>query len=173
LDDGRKEMKAKSIQDSSAVMAQVMNPQDANPAGNVHGGVIMKLIDTVAGVVAMRHAGSMAVTASIDRLDFYHPVFVGNLVTLRASLNFVGRTSMEVGVRVESEDVVTGERRHTSTAYLTFVALDKNGRPVPLPELILETAVDERRNREAKIRRESRLAEKTREKESQRARDAI
>ncbi|MGV8080278.1 MAG: acyl-CoA thioesterase [Syntrophales bacterium] len=166
-------MKAKSIQDSSAVMAQVMNPQDANPAGNVHGGVIMKLIDTVAGVVAMRHAGSMAVTASIDRLDFYHPVFVGNLVTLRASLNFVGRTSMEVGVRVESEDVVTGERRHTSTAYLTFVALDKNGRPVPLPELILETAVDERRNREAKIRRESRLAEKTREKESQRARDAI
>ncbi len=166
-------MKAKSIQDSSAVMAQVMNPQDANPAGNVHGGVIMKLIDTVAGVVAMRHAGSMAVTASIDRLDFYHTVFVGKLVTLRASLNFVGRTSMEVGVRVESEDVVTGERRHTSTAYLTFVALDKNGRPVPLPELILETAVDERRNREAKIRRESRLAEKTREKESQRARDAI
>ncbi|NPU83085.1 MAG: acyl-CoA thioesterase [Syntrophaceae bacterium] len=161
-------MTAKTVQNSSAVMAQVMNPQDANPAGNVHGGVIMKLIDTVAGVVAMRHAGSMAVTASIDRLDFYHPVFVGNLVTMRASLNFVGRTSMEVGVRVESEDVCTGEIRHTSTAYLTFVALDKNNRPQPLPELILETAVEERRNREAKIRRESRLAEKTREKESQR-----
>jgi len=161
-------MTAKSVRHSAAVMAQVMNPQDANPAGNVHGGVIMKLIDTAAGVVAMRHAGSMAVTASLDRLDFYHPVFVGNLVTLRASLNLVGRTSMEVGVRVESENILTGERRHTSTAYLTYVALDPNGRPQPLPELILETAAEERRNREAKIRREFRLAEKTKEKESQR-----
>jgi uncharacterized protein (TIGR00369 family) len=142
-----------------------MNPQDANPAGNVHGGVIMKLIDTAAGAVAIRHARSNAVTASIDRLDFFHPVFVGDFVTLRASLNFVGRTSMEVGVRVESENLLTGERRHTSTAYLTYVALDGQGQPLPLPPMILETEEEKRRNREAKVRRETRLAEKAKEKQ--------
>jgi uncharacterized protein (TIGR00369 family) len=142
-----------------------MNPQDANPAGNVHGGVIMKLIDTAAGAVAIRHARSNAVTASIDRLDFFHPVFVGDFVTLRASLNFVGRTSMEVGVRVESENLMTGERRHTSTAYLTYVALDGQGQPLPLPPMILETEEEKRRNREAKVRRETRLAEKAKEKQ--------
>ncbi|HEY5497000.1 MAG TPA: acyl-CoA thioesterase, partial [Syntrophales bacterium] len=89
-------MEGKKVRDSSVVMAQQMNPQDANPAGNVHGGVIMKLIDTAAGVAAIRHARANAVTASVDRLDFYHPVFVGDFVTLRASVNFVGRTSMEV-----------------------------------------------------------------------------
>jgi uncharacterized protein (TIGR00369 family) len=146
-------------------MAQQMNPQDANPAGNVHGGVIMKLIDTAAGAVAIRHARSNAVTASIDRLDFFHPVFVGDFVTLRASLNFVGRTSMEVGVRVESENLLTGERRHTSTAYLTYVALDGQGQPLPLPPMILETEEEKRRNREAKVRRETRLAEKAKEKQ--------
>jgi uncharacterized protein (TIGR00369 family) len=146
-------------------MAQQMNPQDANPAGNVHGGVIMKLIDTAAGAVAIRHARSNAVTASIDRLDFFHPVFVGDFVTLRASLNFVGRTSMEVGVRVESENLMTGERRHTSTAYLTYVALDGQGQPLPLPPMILETEEEKRRNREAKVRRETRLAEKAKEKQ--------
>lgn len=125
----------------------------------------MKLIDTVGGVVAIRHARSIAVTASVDRLDFHHPVFIGDLVTLTASLNYVGKTSMEVGVRVESENPITGQRRHTSTAYLTFVALDKNGRPMQLPPLILETEEQMRRNQEANIRRETRLAEKTKEKE--------
>lgn len=158
-------MKGKRVQESSIVMAQQMNPQDANPAGNVHGGVIMKLIDTAAGAVAIRHARSNAVTASIDRLDFFHPVFVGDFVTLRASLNFVGRTSMEVGVRVESENLMTGERRHTSTAYLTYVALDGQGQPLPLPPMILETEEEKRRNREAKVRRETRLAEKAKEKQ--------
>ena len=158
-------MKEKRVQESSIIMAQQMNPQDANPAGNVHGGVIMKLIDTAAGAVAIRHARSNAVTASIDRLDFFHPVFVGDFVTLRASLNFVGRTSMEVGVRVESENLLTGERRHTSTAYLTYVALDGRGQPLPLPPMILETEEEKRRNREAKVRRETRLAEKAKEKQ--------
>jgi len=164
-------MKEKRVQESSVIMAQQMNPQDANPAGNVHGGVIMKLIDTAAGAVAIRHARSNAVTASIDRLDFFHPVFVGDFVTLRASLNFVGRTSMEVGVRVESENLLTGERRHTSTAYLTYVALDGRGQPLPLPPMILETEEEKRRNREAKVRRETRLAEKAKEKQCNPASD--
>jgi acyl-CoA hydrolase len=127
----------------------------------------MKLIDTAAGAVAVRHARSNAVTASIDRLDFHNPIFIGDFVTIRASLNLVGRTSMEVGVRVESENLITGERRHTASAYLTFVALDKDGRPTPLPQLILETDDEKRRNREAKARRETRLAEKTKEKACQ------
>lgn len=158
-------MEGKNVEQSSVVMAQQMNPQDANPAGNVHGGVIMKLIDTVAGVVASRHARANVVTASVDRVDFLHPVFVGNFVTLRASLNYVGKTSMEVGVRVESENLITGRSRHTSTAYLTFVALDSQGHPMPLPLLLLETEEQKRRNREAKARREARLATKMSEKE--------
>jgi uncharacterized protein (TIGR00369 family) len=164
-------MEGKKVRDSSVVMAQQMNPQDANPAGNVHGGVIMKLIDTAAGVAAMRHARSNAVTASVDRLDFYHPVFVGDFVTLRASVNFVGRTSMEVGVRVESENILTGERLHTSTSYLTYVSLDKHGKASVLPPLILETDVQRRRHGEAKTRRKMRLAEKTQEKTCQQDQD--
>ena len=158
-------MKEKSSRESGIVLAQVMNPEDANPAGNVHGGVIMKLIDTAAGVAAIRHARSNVVTASVDRLDFFHPVFIGDLVILRAGVNLVGRTSMEVGVRVESEDLKTGNRRHTSTAYLTYVALDSNSRPLPLPPLKPGTEEEKRRHREAGARRKTRLAEKTTEKE--------
>jgi uncharacterized protein (TIGR00369 family) len=157
----------KKIRESSVVMAQLMSHQDTNTAGNVHGGVIMKLIDTAGGVAAVRHARSTTVTASIDRLDFHHPVFVGDVLTLRASLNHVGRTSMEIGVRVEAENPRTGERRHTASAYLTYVALDASGRPLPLPPLILETEEEIRRNREAKARREARLAEKKQEKACQ------
>ena len=156
-------MEGKRIQDTSVVIAQMMIPQDANPAGNIHGGVIMKLIDTAAGVAASRHARSHVVTASIDRLDFHCPVHIGDLVFFRASINMVGRTSMEVGVKVESENLLTGEVRHTSSAYLTYVALDANGRPHEVPPLILETVEDIRRNREAKTRRETRLIEKKRE----------
>lgn len=148
-------------------MAQVTVAQDVNPAGNVHGGVIMKLIDTTAAVVASRHARSNVVTASIDRLDFHHPIFVGDLLFLRGSLNMVGRTSMEIGVRVEAENLITGEVRHTASAYLTFVSLDKTGRPCEVPPLILETEEEIRRNREAKIRRELRLKEKQQEKQCQ------
>ncbi len=148
-------------------MAQVMEPQDVNPAGNVHGGVIMKLIDDAAGVVASRHARTNVVTASIDRLDFHNPVFVGDLLFLKGSLNMVGRTSMEIGVRVEAENIVTGELRHTASAYLTFVALDEKGKPREIPPLIIETEEEVRRNREAKIRRQLRLTERKTEEACQ------
>ena len=160
-------MTGKRIKDSSVTIAQVMIPQDVNPAGNVHGGVIMKLIDTAAAVVASRHSRCNTVTVSIDRLDFHYPVFVGDLLFFKASLNMVGRTSMEVGVRVEAENLITGEVRHTASAYLTFVALDKDGRPQAVPPLIVETDDEKRRNREAKTRREVRLAERKQEAKCQ------
>jgi uncharacterized protein (TIGR00369 family) len=156
-------MEPKKVSDSKVILAQLMNPQDANPAGNVHGGVIMRLIDSAAGTVALRHSRSNVVTASIDRIDFLCPVFIGELVTLRASLNFVGRTSMEIGVRVEAENLITGEVRHTNSAHLTFVAMDKNGRPKEVPRLILETEEDHRRNERAKARREACLKRRGRE----------
>jgi len=160
-------MAGKSVKDSSVIIAQVMIPQDANPAGNVHGGVIMKLIDTAASVVASRHARSNVVTVSIDRLDFHHPVFVGDLLFFKCSLNMVGRTSMEIGVRVEAENLITGEVRRTASAYLTYVALDKDGRPHEVPALILETEEEIRRNTEARARREMRLVERRREEKCQ------
>jgi len=153
-------MEGKTVKETSVVIAQEMNPQDANPAGNVHGGVIMKLIDTAAGVVAKRHAGCNVVTASIDSLDFHNPVYVGDVVFFKASINYVGNTSMEVGVRVEAENPITGEVRHTASAYLTFVALDEKGKPKKVPKLILETEEEKRRYREAERRREIRLSEK-------------
>ncbi len=157
-------MQAKKMSDTAMVMAMQMNPHDANPLGNVHGGVIMKHIDTAAGVVAVRHAGRPAVTASIDRLDFFYPVFVGDVLILKASLNLVGNTSMEVGVRVEAENPVTGQVRHTASAYLTFVALDDQGRPVAVPPVMAETPAQKLRQEQAKKRRRMRLAEKRRER---------
>jgi acyl-CoA hydrolase len=161
-------MKGKRSQDSRIVIIQQMTQQDANLAGNVHGGVVMKHIDSTAGIVAVRHASSNVVTASIDRLDFFSPVFIGDLLNLKANLNMVGRTSMEVGVRVEAENFLTGQVRHTASAYLTFVALGNDGRPVEVPPLILETEEEKRRHQEAVARREMRLAEKVRERKSQR-----
>jgi acyl-CoA hydrolase len=149
--DGRHEGQEGS--ESKLSVAHFMEPQDANIAGNVHGGVIMKHIDSVAGMVAFRHTRSNVVTASIQKLDFFNPVFIGNLLKLTASVNMTGRTSLEVGVRVESEDLYTGEVRHTASAYLTFVALDENHRPRPVPPVILETEDEKRRNREAMERR--------------------
>ncbi len=154
-------------------MSQVMMPQDANPIGSVHGGVIMKHMDEAAGVVAIRHAGCNAVTASIDRLDFYSPVFIGNLLIIKASPNMVGRTSMEIGVRVETEDLISGQIRHTASAYLTFVALDKDFRPRVVPPLQLTTKEERRRHKEAVVRRKVRLEEKTREKECKKTTKAV
>ena len=108
-------VEGKKISESRVIMGQVMNPENANPAGNVHGGDIMKLIDTTGGVAATRHARAHVVTASIDRLDFHHPVCVGDVLTLKASVNYVGKTSMEVGVRVEAENPITGMTRHTGS----------------------------------------------------------
>lgn len=137
-----------------------MGVQDANIAGNVHGGVIMKLVDEVAGITAVRHSGLRVVTAAVDRMTFLHPVLVGSLVTVKASVNAAWRTSVEVGVRVESEFVRTRETLHTSSAYLTMVALDDQGLPAEVPAVVPETPVQERRAREAQLRRDNRLAER-------------
>jgi glycerophosphoryl diester phosphodiesterase len=137
-------------------MSQVMLPGDANLSGNVHGGVIMKLVDTAAGVCAVRHARRRTVTARIDSMSFLQPVYVGDLVTLRASVNDVGRTSMEVGVRVEAENLLTGVIRHVSSAYLVFVVLDDQGHPTPAPSLVAESEVERRRMSEAQLRRSHR-----------------
>ncbi len=156
-------MNAKTVTASQSTLTHFLLPEDANPAGNIHGGVIVKHIDSAAGVAAFRHARCNVVTASIDRLDFIHPAYVGNLLILKASVNMAGRTSMEVGVRAETEMLLTGERRHVASAYLTFVALDENGRPTPVPPLTAETALQQRRLRMAQARRKLRLAEKARE----------
>jgi uncharacterized protein (TIGR00369 family) len=141
-------------------LTQLMEVTDANVAGNVHGGVVMRLADTAAALAAIRHAGSLCVTVSVDELSFLEPVHVGDLLTLKASVNDVGTTSLEVGVRVEAEAPVTGERVHAATAYLVFVALDDEGRPRPVPPLLTETDDERRRQREARLRREARQAHK-------------
>jgi acyl-CoA hydrolase len=137
-----------------------MGIEDANTAGHVHGGAIMRLCDEVAGIAAIRHSGRRVVTAGMDRMTFLDPVYVGQLVTVRATVNAAWRTSMEVGVRVESEDVATGETAHTSTAYLTMVALDDEGRPTRIPPLEPETTDERRREQEAQLRRQNRLTER-------------
>ena len=157
-------MKAKTVDHSSVIMRHMVSQQDANLAGIMHGGVVMKHIDDAAGVVAIKHTGSNVVTASIDRLDFHHPVFIGNLLTVKACINMVGKTSMEIGVRVEAEDIIAQKIRHTASAYLTFVALDENNRPMAVPQIKIDSEDEKRRNREARDRRQVRLAEKTKEK---------
>jgi acyl-CoA hydrolase len=137
-----------------------MGIEDANTAGHVHGGAIMRLCDEVAGIAAIRHCGTRVVTAGMDRMTFLVPVYLGQLLTVRATVNAVWRTSMEVGVRVESEDVRTGEVTQTSTAYLTMVALDDDGRPTEVPPLAPETPDERRREQEAQLRRRNRLAER-------------
>ena len=139
-----------------------MRISDANNGGNVHGGVIMYLCDEVAGIAAVRHSGSRVVTVAMDRMTFVNPVYVGHLLTLKATVNAAWSTSMEVGVRVEAENIRSGEVTATSTAYLTMVAIDDDGRPTPVPPLAPETPDEERRTREAQLRRDNRLAERER-----------
>ena len=137
-----------------------MLPSDANPSGNVHGGEIMRLIDECGGAAAARHARKRVVTARVDELSFVAPVYVGNLVTARASVNDVGSKSMEVGVRVDAEDMLTGKVVHVSSAYLVFVAIDESGKTVPIPPLIAETDEEKRRMAAAKLRRERRMKQR-------------
>jgi acyl-CoA hydrolase len=139
-----------------------MGIADANNAGNVHGGLIMHMCDEVAGIAAVRHSGRRVVTVGMDRMTFDKPIYVGHLVTVRATVNAAWRSSMEVGVRVEAENVRTGDLVHTSTAYLTMVALDDEGSPAPVPPLSPETPDETRRAREAQLRRDTRLAERRR-----------
>ncbi len=146
--------------DSASVLTRWMGIAEANTAGNVHGGRIMSLCDEVAGIAAIRHSGCRVVTAGVDRMNFLHAVLVGDLVTVRATVNAAWRTSMEVGVRVEREQVQTGAVEHTSTAYLTMVALDEQGRPTEVPPIDPHTDEERRRHREAELRRRNRLAER-------------
>lgn len=146
--------------DSTSELVRWMGISDANSAGSIHGGTVMRFVDEAGALAAIKHAGRRVVTAGIDRMTFLTPVSVGELLSCTATVNAVWRTSMEVGVRVEAENPYTRERRHTSTAYLTVVALDDEGRPCPAPPVLAESEDEQRRRREAELRRRNRLAER-------------
>jgi acyl-CoA hydrolase len=142
---------------SRVVMTQLVLPGDTNSLGTVFGGTVMSWIDIAAAICSQRHSNREVVTASIDELHFVAPVYKGWVVNLKASINFVAKTSMEVGVRVDAENPKTGETFHTASAYLTFVALGSNGKPAEVPAVIPETDLDRRRMKEAEARRQHRL----------------
>jgi uncharacterized protein (TIGR00369 family) len=141
-------------------MSELMMPNMANNLGHVFGGVLLSLVDRVAATAAMRHARQSCVTVSVDRVDFHEPIHLGELVVAHATVNFVGRTSMEVGVRIEAENLITGVRRHTNSCYVTFVAIDAEGHPSPVRPLLLETPEERRRHAAAEARRRLRLEER-------------
>jgi acyl-CoA hydrolase len=153
----------KTVRESQHETSELMMPGDANNLGHVFGGVVLSMMDKCAAIAAFRHCRAPVVTASIDRVDFREPIHLGDLVIMKASTNFAGRTSMEVGIRVEAEELLTGRRRHTNSCYLTFVAVDDKGRPVEVPELRPETPDEIRRHAAARDRRAHRLAERERE----------
>jgi acyl-CoA hydrolase len=151
-------MTGKPVRESASEYAQLALPNDANNFGNVLGGTIMHLVDVAGAMAAMRHARKPVVTASVDSFQFLHPVHLGHLIILRSSVNRVFRTSMEAGIHVETENLMTGERVHTCSAYLTFVALGPDGRATAVEPVIPETDDERRRYRHAGERREARLA---------------
>jgi len=151
------EQPGKLVRESVSEYTEFALPTDANPLGNVLGGKVMHLVDLAGAMAALRHARCHVVTASIDYMTFLHPIRIGSLVILRSSVNRVFRSSMEVGVRVEVEDLRTGHRRHASSAYLTFVAIDEAGKPIPLARVIPETTEELRRYEQAEQRRLHRL----------------
>jgi len=161
-----RDLTPRPVKVSQSDMAEVVLPNDANPLGNLLGGRLMHLIDIAGAMAAHRHARSAVVTASMDHLDFLAPVRVGDLLILRSSVNRAFRTSMEVGVKCWVESYITGERRHVSSAYLTFVALDKEGNRVSVPPVTAETADEKRRYDDAGRRRELRRAELERRKQA-------
>ncbi len=151
----------KPVRESAFVLSRVLMPSDANPLGNVHGGVIMKEIDNAAAIAAVRHCRNVLVTASIDRLNFHAPAMISELLILKASVNYVGETSMEIGVRAECESLLTGKIKHIASAYLTMVAIDRRGKPKKIEcELELETDDDRRRHEDAIERRKARALER-------------
>jgi acyl-CoA hydrolase len=156
----------KPVRESISEYAELALPNDANGLGNLLGGRVMHLVDLAAAMAAMRHSRRPVVTASVDHLTFLHPVRIGQLVTLKSSVNRVFRSSMEVGVKVFAEDLMTGEIRHTTSAYLTFVALDERGRPAEVVPVLPETDEEQRRFDGATRRREYRLAMRAREVEN-------
>jgi acyl-CoA hydrolase len=153
-------MEPRPVAHSLSVLVHWLGPTDLNSAGYVHGGVVMKLCDQVAGLAGVRHSGGRVVTAGMDRMTFNEPIEIGELLTLRAAVNAVWRTSMEIGVRVEAERPASGSVRHTNSAYLTMVAVDDAGRPREVPQLQVEGEVEQRRERAAQTRRRNRLAER-------------
>ncbi len=153
-------MDGKSPSDSTTMLARLMGIADANNAGNVHGGTVMKLCDEAAGLAAIKHCGRRVVTAAMDRMTFLVPINVGDVVTFCATVNAAWRTSMEVGVHVTAENPRSGEVRHTNTAYLTMVALEDSGQPAAVPPVLARTPEEIRRQREAELRRANRLAER-------------
>lgn len=156
---GELALKGKPVSASKSEMTEIVLPAQTNPLGKLLGGQVMHLVDMVAAMAAHRHSNSYVVTASVDYIDFRNPINLGEIVNLKSQVNRVFRTSMEVGVEVYSENAMTGERKHTTTAYVTFVAIDENtGFPKPVAPLILKTADEKRRFREAAKRREVRLA---------------
>ena len=153
-------MDARTPADSRSILVRWMGPTDANSAGFIHGGTVLRYCDEAAGLAAVRHSGSRVVTAALDRMTFLEPVNIGEVVSFKATVNAAWRTSVEVGVRVEAENPRTGEVRHTTTAYLTMVSLDDEGHPAPVPALQCEDETERRREREAQLRRKNRLAER-------------
>ena len=150
------------VRESQAEVAEMMLPNDANPLGNILGGKVMHLVDVTAAIAAARHSRGFVVTASVDHMDFRNPVHVGELLILEASVNRAFTTSMEVGVKVQAENLATGQRRQTSSAFVTFVAIDGQGRPRPVPPVIPETEEEKRRYEQAEERRIQRLEHRTR-----------
>jgi len=146
--------------ESAVTLSEVIGIGGSNLLGNVHGGTLMRLVDNAGGLAAIKHCGGPVVTVAMDEMTFMEPVYVGELVTVKAMVNDTGRTSMEVGVRVEAENVRTGRRVHTSSAYLVYVALDREGKPRPVPPVVPEDEEQAQRQQEAKLRREARLARK-------------
>jgi len=157
---------AKTVQNSQVESIEIVFPNDANPHGNVFGGRVMQLIDIIGSVAAMRHCRNSVVTASMDKLDFLSPAYVGEILVFQASVNFVARTSLEVGVKVRAENPLTGEHRHTASAYLTYVSIDNNGKPVQVPAIIPVSEDEKRRFREAGKRREIRVLERATKKKN-------
>ena len=153
-------MTERQSRDSDAVLTELMMPHHANVMGNVFGGHLLALVDRVAAVAAIRHSRRPCVTVSVDKVDFREPILVGELVTAYARVNFAGRTSMEIGVKVVAENVLTGARRHTNSCYLTYVALDDRGEPTPVPPVVPETADEKRRHDRAAQRRAARVMER-------------
>ena len=154
-------MKAKRWQDSATETVQVVLPNDSNPLGFILGGTVMHLIDITGAIACHRHTNTLALTAGVDSLDFIHPIKVGDLIILKSRVTCVFTTSLEVEVEVFSEEIQTGERKLTSRAYLTFVSLDKDGKPTEVPPLLVETSDDEQRCRTANARRAERLKRKS------------
>ena len=145
---------------SEVTLSQIIELTGANLLGNVHGGTLMKMVDNAGGLAAIKHCRGPVVTVAMDEMTFMEPVYVGEVVTVKAMVNDTGRTSMEVGVRVEAENPRIGRRIHTSSAYLVYVALDREGKPRPVPPVIAEDEEQEQRQREAKLRRAARLSRK-------------